>query len=87
LPAFQSDDLGTGMTGVMLAEFLGSAHATVIIAVEATDAKTLRVKRETRSGINETVELSMPAVLTIQFGINQPSTLHSKASWLRRKKS
>jgi len=79
--------LGTGMTGVMLAEFLGSAHATVIIAVEATDAKTLRVKRELEGGINETVELSMPAVLTIQFGINQPRYASLKGIMAAKKKS
>src|SRR6266853_415448 len=41
LAGVQSDDLGTGMTGVMLAEFIGFAHATVVIGVEANaDAKT-----------------------------------------------
>src|SRR5437764_11460102 len=70
LAGVQSDDLGTGMTGVMLSEFLGYAHATVIVGVEAQpDAKTMRVKRELEGGINETVELPTPALLTIQFGI------------------
>lgn len=73
LAGVQSDDLGTGMTGTMLAEFLGWAHATVVVGVEAApDTKSLRVRRELEGGINETVELPMPAVLTIQFGINQP---------------
>ena len=34
LAGVQSDDLGTGATGVMLAEFLGWVHATVAIAVQ-----------------------------------------------------
>jgi len=73
LTGVQSDDLGTGTTGIMVAEFLGCAHATVVIAVEANpDAGSLRVRRELEGGVNETVELSTPSVLTIQFGINQP---------------
>src|SRR5215813_13355868 len=42
LTGVQSDDLGTGMTGTMLAELLGFAHATVVIGVEANpDATSL----------------------------------------------
>src|SRR6516165_3643744 len=62
LAGVQSDDLGTGMTGTMMAEFLGCAHATVVVGVEANpESKSLRVRRELEGGINETVELSMPA--------------------------
>ncbi len=87
LAGVQSDDLGTGMTGVMLAEFLGYAHATVVIGVEADPAaKTLKVKRELEGGINETVELPFPAVLTIQFGINQPRYASLKGIMAAKKK-
>src|SRR5436189_6249018 len=47
LAGVQSDDLGTGMTGTMMAEFLGSSHATVVVGVEAGgDGKSLKVRRE-----------------------------------------
>src|SRR5262244_4139299 len=47
LAGVQSDDLGTGMTGTMMAEFLQWAHATVVVGVEAgADGKTLKVRRE-----------------------------------------
>ena len=73
LTGVQSDDLGTGMTGTMISEFLGCANATVVVGVESNpDAKSVRVRRELEGGIIETVELSLPATLTIQFGINQP---------------
>jgi electron transfer flavoprotein beta subunit len=73
LTGVQSDDLGTGMTGTMMAEMLGYAHATVVVAVEAApETKSVKARRELEAGINETVQLTMPAVLTIQFGINQP---------------
>ncbi len=73
LAGVQSDDLGSGTTGTMMAEFLGWAHATVVVGVQVQpDTKSLQVQRELEGGINETVELTLPAVLTIQFGINQP---------------
>jgi electron transfer flavoprotein beta subunit len=87
LAGVQSDDLGTGMTGVMVAEFLGFTHATVVIGVEANpDAKVLRAKRELEGGLNETVELSTPAVLTVQFGINQPRYASLKGIMAAKKK-
>lgn len=87
LAGVQSDDLGTGMTGTMMSEFLGCAHATVVVGVEADpDGKTLRVRRELEGGINETVELPLPAVLTIQFGINQPRYASLKGIMAAKKK-
>src|SRR5712691_10097285 len=87
LTGVQSDDLGTGMTGTMLAEFLGWAHATVVVGVEASpDSKSLKVRRELEGGINETVELPMPATLTIQFGINQPRYASLKGIMAAKKK-
>jgi electron transfer flavoprotein beta subunit len=87
LAGVQSDDLGTGMTGTMIAEFLGWAHATVVVGVEANpDAKSLQVRRELEGGINETIELPLPAVLTIQFGINQPRYASLKGIMAAKKK-
>ena len=87
LAGVQSDDLGTGMTGTMIAEFLGCAHATVVVGVEANpEGKSLQAKRELEGGINETVELPMPAVLTIQFGINQPRYASLKGIMAAKKK-
>ena len=86
LAGVQSDDLGTGMTGTMMAELLGIAHATVVVGVEAGDGKSLKVRRELEGGINETVELAMPAVLTIQFGINQPRYASLKGIMAAKKK-
>jgi electron transfer flavoprotein beta subunit len=85
LAGVQSDDLGTGMTGTMMAEFLGVPHATVVVGVES-DGKLLRVRRELEGGINETVELPMPALLTIQFGINQPRYASLKGIMAAKKK-
>src|SRR6202163_4057103 len=37
LTGLQSDDLGYGQTGVVLAELMGIAHSTIIMQVEAQD--------------------------------------------------
>ena len=70
LTGLQSDDLGLGQTGVVLAEVLGIAHATIIMQVEKT-AAGLRVKRELEDGWFQHVEIPLPALLTIQSGGNR----------------
>jgi electron transfer flavoprotein beta subunit len=70
LTGLQSDDLGYGQTGVVLAEILGLPHATIIMAVEDNGAG-IRVKRELEDGWFQNVEMPLPAVLTIQSGINK----------------
>ena len=70
LTGLQSDDLGYGQSGVILAELLGLPHATIIMQVEKTDAG-IRVKRELEDGWFQNVEIPLPALLTIQSGINK----------------
>jgi electron transfer flavoprotein beta subunit len=70
LTGLQSDDLGLGQTGVILAELLGLPHASLILHVDAT-ASGLRVKRELEEGWFQWIELATPAVLTIQSGGNK----------------
>ncbi len=66
----QSDDLGAAQTGVLLAEVLGWAHATIIVGIEKNGAG-LRLKRELEAGRYQHVDITLPAVLTIQSGINR----------------
>src|ERR1035437_7668150 len=49
LTGLQSDDLGSGQTGVILAELLGLPHATIVMEVEKRDG-SIRVKRELEDG-------------------------------------
>jgi electron transfer flavoprotein beta subunit len=70
LAGLQSEDLGFGQTGVIVAELLGLPHATLILNVEKTDAG-LRVKRELEEGWFESIDLPTPAVVTIQSGGNK----------------
>src|SRR5438132_4658254 len=79
LTGLQSDDQGFGQTGVILAEKLGLPHATIIMDVQATPPAdrgagapgVIKVKRELEGGWFQWVSMPLPAVLTIQSGINQ----------------
>jgi electron transfer flavoprotein beta subunit len=70
LTGLQSDDQGFAQVGVIMAEKLGLPHATIIMEVQV-DAGQLRVKRELEGGWFQWVAMPLPAVLTIQSGINQ----------------
>jgi electron transfer flavoprotein beta subunit len=70
LTGLQSDDQGFAQVGVILAEKLGLPHATIIMEVQAQGG-ALRVKRELEGGWFQWVAMPLPAVLTIQSGINQ----------------
>jgi electron transfer flavoprotein beta subunit len=70
LTGLQSDDVGAGQTGVILAEVMGLPHASIVVQVEVTGAGA-RVKRELEGGWYQHVELPLPAVLTIQSGIGK----------------
>ena len=85
LTGLQSEDHGFGQTGVLLAELLGLPHATIIMSIE-TQGDHLRVKRELEAGWFQWVELPLPAVLTIQSGINKPRYATLKGIMAAKKK-
>jgi len=70
LTGLQSDDHGFGQTGVLIAALLDRPHATIIMAIEAADGK-LKLKRELEAGWFQHLECPLPAVLSIQSGINK----------------
>jgi electron transfer flavoprotein beta subunit len=70
LTGLQSGDRGMASVGIMLAERLHVPHASIVMAVEIAGG-SLRVKRELEAGWCQWVGLPLPAVLTIQSGINQ----------------
>ena len=85
LTGLQSDDQGFGQTGVLLAELLGRPHATIIMAIEVTDGR-MKLKRELEAGWFQWVELPLPAVITIQSGINKPRYATLKGIMAAKKK-
>jgi electron transfer flavoprotein beta subunit len=66
----QSDDLAYNAVGPALAEQLGAAHVQIVLSIEPAAAGKLRVSHELDNNLIETVELSTPAVLGVQSGIN-----------------
>lgn len=70
LTGLQSEDLGLGQTGVILAELLGLPHSTLILQVEMQGGG-MKVKRELEEGWFQEIELPLPAALTIQSGGNK----------------
>ena len=70
LTGIQSDDLGYGQTGPILAELLGLPHATLIMEVDVREGG-IRVKRELEDGWFQHVAMPLPALLTIQSGISK----------------
>ena len=67
----QSDDLGLAQTGVILAQMLGLPHSTIIMEIQVTGS-SLKVKRELEAGWFQWIEMPLPALLTVQSGINKP---------------
>jgi electron transfer flavoprotein beta subunit len=67
LTGLQSDDLGYGQTGVIMAELMGLPHSSLILNVEKSEAG-ITVKRELEEGWFQNIELPLPAVLMIQSG-------------------
>lgn len=57
--------------GVTLAELLGVPHATLVTKIDIQDAKA-QVYRELEGGLLEHLEMTLPALFTIQTGINEP---------------
>lgn len=71
LTGVQADDNNCGMVGIMLAEQLGLPHASVVTGVEP-DGDKANIRVELEGGLDEVSRISLPALLTIQTGINEP---------------
>ncbi|MDI7261065.1 MAG: electron transfer flavoprotein subunit beta/FixA family protein [Thermodesulfobacteriota bacterium] len=71
LTGVQAEDDGWGQVGVALAQTLSLPHAAIVTHVEI-NGDLASVRRELEGGIDEVVEIKLPAVLTIQTGINEP---------------
>jgi electron transfer flavoprotein beta subunit len=73
LTGVQSDDTAFGATGVSLADAIDFEWAAVVNHLEyEPDGDTASVHRELEGGVEELTDVELPAVLTIQTGINEP---------------
>ncbi|WP_135827467.1 electron transfer flavoprotein subunit beta/FixA family protein [Halorussus halobius] len=73
LTGVQSGDDNFGATGVSLADELGFQWGAVVNALDYDhDEGVAHVHRELEGGVEELTDVPLPAVLTIQTGINEP---------------
>jgi electron transfer flavoprotein beta subunit len=68
--AVSADD-GRGHVGGMLAALLDLPHVALATALEVSDGKA-RVRHEVEGGLERLVALDLPALVTVQTGINEP---------------
>ncbi len=71
LTGAQASDDGYGQVGPALAGLLSLPHASLVTHLEIANGKA-RVNRELEGGLQEVLEVPLPAILTIQTGINDP---------------
>ena len=71
LTGTQAEDDGYGQVGVAMAEMLGVPHVSIVNRIEVQEKK-IKAHRELEGGLEEVVEVDLPALLTIQTGINEP---------------
>lgn len=83
----QSSDVVNGATGVALAGFAGLPRAAVVAGFSHdASAGTITVERELEGGLVEIQRLPLPALLTIQTGINEPRYASMRATRKAREK-
>jgi electron transfer flavoprotein beta subunit len=66
-----SSDYGQSVVGPTLAEMLSVSHVSNVKLLEINNNR-LKINRELEGGLEEIVMLKLPAVLSIQTGINEP---------------
>ena len=81
----QSSDAVNSATGVGLAAFLDLPHVAVVRAISA-DGGMLTVERELEGGLVEVLRIGLPALLTVQTGINEPRYANLRAIKQAREK-
>ena len=87
LTGMMADDDNFGATGAVLASLLEWPSATGVVKMElAQDGTRLTVDRELEGGELEILELPLPAVITIQTGINEPRYASLKGIMMAKKK-
>ena len=89
LTGVQSEDDQFASVGGILAAKLGLPYASMVIGIDEVEKDRVIVRRELEGGLQERVRLSVPAVLAIQSGINEPRYVSimgvRKASKVERK--
>jgi len=86
LSGLQSDDMGNGQLGVLLAEHLNMSHGSLVMETNISDSAKIKVKRELENGWFQWSDLDLPSSLTIQSGINKPRYASLRGIMMMKKK-
>ena len=87
LSGLQSDDIGNGQLGVLMAEHLNMSHASLAMETKFENSDKITVKRELENGWFQWTELKLPASITIQSGINKPRYASLRGIMMMKKKT
>lgn len=69
----QAVDFDSSQVFGCLAELLDLPYVSVVVGLEiSSDGKTATAKRETEGGVEEIIEMPLPAVIAAQKGLNEP---------------
>jgi len=71
LTGVQASDDGSAVVGPVLAELLKIPHATMVKKIELAEGRAV-INRELEGGLEERLEIKLPALFTVQTGINEP---------------
>jgi electron transfer flavoprotein beta subunit len=66
----QASDDGFAQVGVILAKMLGISHATLVKKIDVKQGFVI-VNRELEGGLEQVLEVDLPAVIAVQTGINE----------------
>ena len=72
LSGLQSNDFGYAQLGIITSELLKYSNASLVMGTEILSDNKIKVKRELENGWFQWSDLTLPASLTIQSGINSP---------------
>lgn len=81
----QAQDTDSGQTGIMLAEYLGLPCVSNVIGIEVLDDQHIKVSRAGDTG-KEMVELTLPAVITVDVSLNEPRLPQMRGIMMAKKK-
>ena len=87
LTGLQSDDIGNGQLGVLMAEHLNMSHASLAMETKFENNEKIKIKRELENGWFQWASLNLPASITIQSGINKPRYASLRGIMMMKKKT
>jgi electron transfer flavoprotein beta subunit len=86
LGGLQADDDNYAQVGGLVAGLLDWPFASAAVRLTLVDDKTLRVDRELENNEVQVVDLTLPAVVTVQTGMNTPRYASLKGIMAAKKK-